>query len=373
MRDIISAESGANDGLGYPFLFLPIYLMDRGTLPVGASIKEWVISTIIYQIGLSCVLGALIGYIARKTLKEAHRRRLIDHESFLAYGIGLAFLTLGLVGILGADDVLACFVVGNSLTWQDFYRLENEDETFQDVIDSLLNAAIFIYLGALLPWAEFGNGAIGLSAWRLIVLGILVLIVRRLPWVMAWYPLIPSLDSWREAVFAGYFGPIGVSAVYYAILAVERLPEPRQRLREVIYPVVLFLALTSTVAHGITIPVARFTPHIYRRTRSSVSVASEGATDFLKSFRRANSAGAGLTNRRGFAADDGAGSGTDDPGTVTRAGTGQSTLTVQRGGNGVSSNGVDIGLERLEGKRVVVQDFAGRAQGAQTGVGRVEV
>lgn len=33
--------------------------------------------------------------------------------SFLAIGIGLTFLTLGLTGMLGSDDILACFIVGN--------------------------------------------------------------------------------------------------------------------------------------------------------------------------------------------------------------------------------------------------------------------
>lgn len=37
----------------------------------------------------------------------------------------------------------------SSLTWKDFYRIESEDDTFQDVIDNLLNASIFIYLGTL--------------------------------------------------------------------------------------------------------------------------------------------------------------------------------------------------------------------------------
>lgn len=77
----------------------------------------------------------------------------------------------------------------------------------------------------------------------------------------------------------------------YAILVVDRLPESRERLKEATYPVVLFLALASPVAHGGTIPVALFTPHIYRRTRSSASLASDGAADFLKSFRRANGGG----------------------------------------------------------------------------------
>lgn len=34
-------------------------------------------------------------------------------------------------------------MAGNSLTWKDFYRIESEDDTFQDVIDSLLNAVGF--------------------------------------------------------------------------------------------------------------------------------------------------------------------------------------------------------------------------------------
>lgn len=86
VRDIISAESGANDGLGYPFIFLPLLLMQRGNASVGTALGEWVVSTWIFQIFLSCFIGALIGFIARKTLKEAHKRNLVDHESFLAYG-----------------------------------------------------------------------------------------------------------------------------------------------------------------------------------------------------------------------------------------------------------------------------------------------
>jgi NhaP-type Na+/H+ or K+/H+ antiporter len=65
---------------------------------------------------------------------------LIDHESFLAFGVALTFLTLGVVGILGSDDILCCFVVGNSFTWDDWFRVQSEDHSFQDVIDQLLNS-----------------------------------------------------------------------------------------------------------------------------------------------------------------------------------------------------------------------------------------
>jgi NhaP-type Na+/H+ or K+/H+ antiporter len=188
----------------YPFMFITIFLMQRREdhASIGTVIGHWIISTWLYQIALAVAIGAVIGYIARKTLKEAHNRQLIDHESFLAYGLGLTFFTLGVVGVLGSDDVLACFIAGNSLTWYDFVRVETEDDTFQDVIDSILNASIFIYLGALIPWSQFGQD--GLVPWRLVVLCICILAFRRLPWVMALWHFIPSLPDTQQALFAGW-------------------------------------------------------------------------------------------------------------------------------------------------------------------------
>lgn len=54
---------------------------------------------------------------------------------------------MGLVGIIGSDDLLACFVAGNSLTWDDWYRRENEDTHLLEVVDYLLNIIVFIYIG----------------------------------------------------------------------------------------------------------------------------------------------------------------------------------------------------------------------------------
>lgn len=45
------------------------------------------------------------------------------------------------------------------------------------------------------------------------------------------------------------FGPIGVSAIYYAILARENLPEDRVAVRESVFPIVIFMAMSSTIVH----------------------------------------------------------------------------------------------------------------------------
>jgi hypothetical protein len=44
----------------------------------------------------------------RKVLRWAERKELVDHDSFLAFGMALAFLTLGVVGLIGSDDILWC-------------------------------------------------------------------------------------------------------------------------------------------------------------------------------------------------------------------------------------------------------------------------
>ncbi|KAK9897124.1 Sodium/hydrogen exchanger [Cystobasidium minutum MCA 4210] len=261
VRNIIAAEAGANDGLGFPFIFLAIYLMARfiDNRSIGQEIGWWIVDVWLYQIALSIAIGAVIGFLAMKSVKFAEQHNMIDHESFLAIGIGLTFLTLGLTGMLGSDDILACFIVGNAFTWDGWFLERTKDETFQDVIDSLLNTGIFIYIGTIMPWAEFGNGEIGLSAWRLVVLAILILLFRRLPWVLLARKIIPDLVTWQEACFAGWFGPIGVGAVYYAQVGLRRVPEDRTLVREIIVPIVYFIVLASVVVHGITIPIFKRT------------------------------------------------------------------------------------------------------------------
>lgn len=272
VRNIIVAESGANDGLGFPFLYLAIYLLarsgeDRGT-SVGTEIGRWVYGVVIYQILLSICFGSLLGYLARKTLRWAEARSYIDKSNFFAYGLGLAFFTLGTTGLFGSDDILACFIAGNSFTWDDWFRLRNEDSDFQEIIDTVLNMAVFIYIGAIIPWSDFSDATLGLSGWRLVVLGITVLLLRRPPWVLAATKAIPALRDWKESAFAGWFGPIGVGAVFYIQVALRAIPDDgtRDHLRRVYTPVVLFCVFASVLAHGITIPIAKLGPHVVRRT-----------------------------------------------------------------------------------------------------------
>ncbi|KAG9101754.1 hypothetical protein FS749_003829 [Ceratobasidium sp. UAMH 11750] len=285
VRNIIVAESGANDGLGYPFIFLPLLsIMARSSQEFDAPnrhlsgvIARWIYETWLYQVTLSVVLGLLIGWIARKSLRWCEERQMLDEDNFVAYGTGLSFFCLGFLGIIGSDDLLCCFIAGNSFSWDDRQRLAAEDAGFQDIIDMLLNAAIFMYIGAIMPWYAYNDAVTGLVPWRIVTLAICVVLFRRLPWVVTIHKLVPAIPSLREAIFVGWFGPIGVSAIFYVQVALEYLPkDSREQLKLTVEPIVYFMVFTSILVHGITVPAMKVVVHGVTLTRTSTQMSNIG-------------------------------------------------------------------------------------------------
>ena len=92
LQRIIIAESGANDGLGYPFLFLPLYILKYSTYgdSPGTAVGMWFGESWGYVIILSVIYGAAVGWIAKALLHWAEERKFVDRESFLVFAITLA-------------------------------------------------------------------------------------------------------------------------------------------------------------------------------------------------------------------------------------------------------------------------------------------
>lgn len=177
LGDLIIAEGGANDGLGFPYLYLPIFLMRRrpdgpdAGLSIGTEIGRWIYSTLIYRILLSIVYGYTVGFVARKVLKWAERRQYVERNNFFAYSFCLALFCLGTCGLFNSDDILACFVAGNSLTHNDWYRLRTLDNDTQEILDFVINLVIFVYSGTIIPFHKY-TAENDLEAWRVIVLAL---------------------------------------------------------------------------------------------------------------------------------------------------------------------------------------------------------
>ncbi|KAG9233469.1 CPA1 family monovalent cation:H+ antiporter [Amylocarpus encephaloides] len=272
LQKIITAESGSNDGLGYPFLFLALYLIrytgEGGTGQhggAGHAIGLWFGETWAYTILLSVAYGFAVGWIAKELLHWAEERKFVDRESFLVFAITLALFIVGTCGMFGSDDVLACFVAGNAFTWDDWFRLETLDDSLQPTIDMLLNLSIFMWFGAVCPWQMFLTNNV-IPIYRLIPLGIMVLLFRRLPVVFAFHKKIHQIEDVRQAIFMGFFGPIGVSAIFYLYISLEFLVTIKlndhertdaEHLGEVMTVVIWFLVICSIVVHGLSIPLGK--------------------------------------------------------------------------------------------------------------------
>ncbi|KAI1505583.1 alkali metal cation/H+ antiporter Nha1 C terminus-domain-containing protein [Biscogniauxia marginata] len=268
LRDLLSAESGCNDGMAFPFIYLAVYLLQEN-LDAGQTTFHWIVYTILYECIFGAVYGFLIGYIARHGIKYAEKRDLIDRESFLVFYFTLALFCAGSGSMLGVDDLLVGFAAGVGFSNDGWFSEKTEESHVSNVIDLLINLAYFVYLGTIIPWEMYNNTDIGLSAWRLSVMAIFVILFRRIPIMMILKPVIPDIKTWREALFAGHFGPIGVGAIFVALLAraeletehtipLAELPEPGTEHYNVIllvWPIVTFMVISSILVHGSSIAV----------------------------------------------------------------------------------------------------------------------
>ncbi|KFA55907.1 hypothetical protein S40293_06932 [Stachybotrys chartarum IBT 40293] len=288
LREITSAEAGANDGFAFPFLMLAIYLMRHSEIPeipegaqnllsiraedVGrlgggplVALRNWVVETLLYVVLLAMTYGAFIGFASGKGIKFFLNRKWIDEESYVLFPTALGLFIVGTAGTLGISDLLACFAAGCALNWDGQYLAEvnRRHDEVNNCIDVLLNFGGFMYLGATMPWSEFHQpDTTGITIPRLIGLGFLVLLFRRIPAIMLLYRTMhTTVTNWKEALFFGYFGPIGVGAIYYLehtrlhlLPDLDHADEGERALLVALAPVLYWLVLFSIIFHGLSVP-----------------------------------------------------------------------------------------------------------------------
>jgi NhaP-type Na+/H+ or K+/H+ antiporter len=212
LRRFISAESAANDGGAYPFVFLAILML---TLPVEAALSEWLAYAVLWGVGGAVLLGfffgALVGWGERRISVGA-----LDHTTVLTVTVALTLSVFGLLELIGSNGVLGVFVAGIAYNRHADPRDEAEEQVIQEVMNRLLTYPVFVLLGMVLPWSEWV--ALG---WNGVAVVFGVLLVRRLPVLFALSGQIDPLNRPAATLFAGWFGPIGIAAVFYAAISVE--------------------------------------------------------------------------------------------------------------------------------------------------------
>ncbi|KAJ4311766.1 Na+/H+ antiporter [Neodidymelliopsis sp. IMI 364377] len=348
LRDLLSAESGCNDGMAFPFVYLAIYLI-RYRPDANKVAFHWICYTILYECLFGAVYGVIIGYAARRLIRMAHEKDLIDRESFLVFYFVLALWCAGSGALLGLDDLLVGFACGVGFSNDGWFLEKTEESHVSNVIDLLINLAFFVYFGSIIPWGLFNApDLIGTTPWRLVVLGLLVLFFRRIPIMLMLKPVIPDIKTWREASFAGHFGPIGVGGLFVAILARAELetesttplaelpPEGFEHLNiiELIWPITCFLVIVSIIVHGSSIAVFTLGKRINTLTISmSYTQANEEGPSWMDRLPRIQSRSKSQMSGRRFSEssmDEKNESGESGPGLLPPPGYGGNFLRRQK-------------------------------------------
>ena len=255
LRQVLTEESGFNDGLALPLVLVAL-------VPVLDKAAGDEIGRAVYQVVLGVGVGALIGYTVGRAARRLDQQNKVDQPSELVLTLLMALAVLGVARLLDTDGVLAVFVAGLLYNAAVGERDREQQASLDEAFNRYLVLPVFLLIGAVLPfaeWQELGWGAVPFT------LGVLLL--RRPPVVLL---LRRPLGLRRvDATFAGWFGPIGISAVFYLVLAEhEGVQDSR------LFAAGTLAVAASTVAHGVSALPGR---RIYARTDAGKECVREQA------------------------------------------------------------------------------------------------
>lgn len=242
-RQLLSVESGSNDGLALPLVLVALAV--AGPLGAGDAFVESV-----WQVAGGVALGAGIGWLGGRALRLGARHGAAVGAPALFFTVVLALGILGAAGLLRVDGVLAVFVGGVAFNIVGTGSERAAEVPIDEAINRFAVLPLFVLFGAALPWRQWHE-----LGWQVAVLVLAVLVLRRIPIVLLMKR--PLRLRTPDALYLGWFGPVGVSALFYLTLEADRLGA-----NETVLAAGSLVLACSTIAFGVTGVLGRT---LYRR------------------------------------------------------------------------------------------------------------
>ena len=238
IRQGLNVESGLNDGICVPILFVFLAL----ALDKAGDAGPWTlaIKLVVEEIGIGLAVGLLLTLAAAKLLKTALRRKWLTPTWIQIPVVALALSCFAVAQLLGGSGFIAAFSGGLlfgalAKTERDQFLLAAEGTG-----DTL----------ALITWVIFGSAvvgqAIGHFSWLILIYALLSLtVIRMLPVFVA---LAGSGISTEGKLFIGWFGPRGLASIVFAVIVLDsKLPNA-----DLVAMTVTCTIILSIIAHGIS-------------------------------------------------------------------------------------------------------------------------
>ena len=238
IREGLNVESGLNDGICVPILFVFLALATHANTE--GSTLDLAVRLIVEEIGIGLVVGLGLTLLGAWLLKLCGERGWIT-DVWVQVPVGALSLTCFAVAqMLGGSGFIAAFSGGlllGALAKDQKARLVRAAEGTAEKL-------------ALLTWVVFGSAVVGraLGSFSLPVLGYALLsltLVRMVPVALSVIGLRLHASS---TLFLGWFGPRGLASIVFGIIVVNaNLPGGGT-----VTAVVVATITMSVLLHGIT-------------------------------------------------------------------------------------------------------------------------
>ena len=238
VRQGLNVESGLNDGICVPILFVFLALATGK----GGEGGPWNLAMMLVakQIGIGLAVGLVLATMAGLLLNFAKGQQWLTHTWIQVPVVALALGCFAVAQLLGGSGFIAAFTGGllfGVLAKQARDELLRAAEGTGDTL-------------ALITWVIFGSAVVGQAvgnfSWVILLYAMLSLtLIRILPVFLVLTGMGMSTES---KLFVGWFGPRGLASIVFGVIVVNaNLPNSGSIAMIVVCTIVL-----SILAHGIT-------------------------------------------------------------------------------------------------------------------------
>jgi NhaP-type Na+/H+ or K+/H+ antiporter len=238
IRQGLNVESGLNDGLCVPLLFIALAVAeaDAGSIADAPPLR-----VVTEQIGWGICGGVIGGAVTAAAVAVGGRRRLIEAHWLQVVPAAGAALAYGFAAPLGGSGFMAAFVAG--MVFSALRRPDRGEVTYlTDQLGEVLNAVTLLAFGAVLL-----SPALGDLDWRIAVYAVASLtVVRVLPVAIA---MLGTGARCPTIAFLGWFGPRGLASIVFALIVIHDADLPH--VGTIVTATYVTVGL-SALAHGVT-------------------------------------------------------------------------------------------------------------------------
>jgi NhaP-type Na+/H+ or K+/H+ antiporter len=238
IREGLNVESGLNDGICVPILFVFLALAtDTGT---GDGTTSLALKLVAEEIGIGLAVGAGFTVLGTWLIKRFSSRGWITETWRQLPVVALSIVCFAVAQLLGGSGFIACFAGGllfGAIAPSHKEPLLLAAEGSGDTL-------------ALITWVLFGASVVGQAlgsfSWEVVLYALLSLTVVRI------LPVFLTLTGMGlgtgEKLFMGWFGPRGLASIVFAVIVLgETLPGG-----DTIAMTVTCTIILSVLAHGLS-------------------------------------------------------------------------------------------------------------------------